>query len=264
MPACHFGRRTPWPTSDWRDGEPVLSEDGAGGSDPDAADRGDPDAVGASDPDAVGASDPDAVGASDPDAVGVGPHPLPWPDDPRLDPDLLRDGDRRNVADRYRYWTLAAVVADLDTRRHDFAVAIENWQHDLNIGTVVRTANAFLAAEVVIVGRRRWNRRGAMVTDRYQHIRHVASIAELVASTGGRTIVAVDNLPGAVPLETTHLPRRALLLFGQEGPGLSADARSAADLVCSIAQFGSTRSINAGVAAGIAMHAWIRQHGGVG
>jgi tRNA G18 (ribose-2'-O)-methylase SpoU len=151
-------------------------------------------------------------------------------------------------------------VADLDTRRHDFSVAIENWHHDLNIGTVVRTANAFLAREIVIVGRRRWNRRGAMVTDRYQHVRHVATVAELVETSGGAVIVAVDNLPGAVPIETTPLPRKALLLFGQEGSGLSDDARAAAALVCSIAQYGSTRSINAGVAAGIAMHAWIRQH----
>jgi tRNA G18 (ribose-2'-O)-methylase SpoU len=194
--------------------------------------------------------------------VGVGPHPEPWPDDPRLDPNLLADGDRRNVVDRYRYWRVEAIVADLDARRHPFAVAIENWHHDLNIGTVVRTANAFLAREVVIVGRRRWNRRGAMVTDRYQHIRHVASIAELVETSSGYTIVGVDNLPGALPLESAELPERALLLFGQEGPGLTGDARAAADAVYSIAQFGSTRSINAGVAAGIAMHAWIRQHAG--
>jgi tRNA G18 (ribose-2'-O)-methylase SpoU len=176
----------------------------------------------------------------------------------------LRDGDRRNVADRYRYWRLEAIVAELDTRRHDFGVAIENWQHDLNIGTVVRTANAFLAREVVIVGRRRWNRRGAMVTDRYQHIRHVDSVDGLLAhaAAAGYTLVAIDNLPGAMPLESAVLPRSALLLFGQEGPGLSAPARAAAQLVYSIAQFGSTRSINAGVAAGIAMHAWIRQHAG--
>jgi tRNA G18 (ribose-2'-O)-methylase SpoU len=194
--------------------------------------------------------------------VGVGPHPQPWPDDPRLDPDLLRSGDRRNVADRYRYWTVEAIVADLDTRRHEFAVAIENWRHDLNIGTVVRTANAFQAREVVIVGRRRWNRRGAMVTDRYLHVRHVATPAELgeYAREQGYTIVAVDNLPGSVPLETTALPRAALLLFGQEGTGLSPEAREVAACTVSIAQFGSTRSINAGVAAGIAMHAWIRQH----
>jgi len=196
-------------------------------------------------------------------AVGVGPHPRPWPNDPRLDPELLRNGDRRNVADRYRYWSVAAITADLDTRRHEFVVAIENWQHDLNIGTVVRTANAFLAAEVVIVGRRRWNRRGAMVTERYQHVRHVPSIDALVASAGDRDIVGVDNLPGAVPIESTRLPRRAMLLFGQESSGLSVEARQAATRVCSIAQYGSTRSINAGVAAGIAMHTWIRQHAGL-
>jgi tRNA G18 (ribose-2'-O)-methylase SpoU len=196
------------------------------------------------------------------DEVGVGPHPRPWPDDPRLDPELLRDGDRRNVVDRYRYWRLEAIVADLDTRRHPFAVAIENWRHDLNIGTVVRTANAFLAREVVIVGNRRWNRRGAMVTDRYQHISHVATAAELAdyAAGAGYRIVGIDNLPGSVPLETAALPVDALLLFGQEGTGLSPAARDVATIVCSIAQFGSTRSINAGVAAGIAMHAWIRQH----
>lgn len=195
-------------------------------------------------------------------SVGVGPHPLPWPADVRLDPGLLADGDRRNVADRYRYWRVEAIVAELDTRRHDFAVAIENWQHDANIGTVVRTANAFNAAEVVIVGRRRWNRRGAMVTDRYLHVHHVPDVAALSrhAVTTDRTIVAVDNLPGAVPIETAVLPRRALLLFGQEGPGLSDEAQVAAQMGLSIAQFGSTRSINAGVAAGIAMHAWIRQH----
>jgi tRNA G18 (ribose-2'-O)-methylase SpoU len=194
--------------------------------------------------------------------VGVGPHPLPWPDDPRLDPELLEHGDRRNVTDEFRYWRLEAIVAELDTRRHEFAVAIENWQHDLNIGTVVRTANAFLAREVIIVGRRRWNRRGAMVTDRYQHIRHVATPTELAAYArdAGYAVIGIDNLPGSVPLETTTLPRNALLVFGQESVGLSPETRAACELVCSIAQFGSTRSINAGVAAGVAMHAWIRRY----
>ncbi|HEU5006901.1 MAG TPA: RNA methyltransferase [Jatrophihabitantaceae bacterium] len=194
--------------------------------------------------------------------VGVGPHPQPWPDDARLDPDLLRDGDRRNVVDRYRYWRLEAIVADLDERRHGFAVAIENWHHDRNIGTVVRTANAFLAKEILIVGRRRWNRRGAMVTDRYQHIVHVEDIVELAAYASGRgyRLIGVDNLPGAVPIETTALPQQSMLLFGQESSGLTDAAREACELVCSIAQYGSTRSINAGVAAGIAMHAWVRQH----
>nr|WP_228531359.1 RNA methyltransferase [Micromonospora sp. ANENR4] len=177
---------------------------------------------------------------------------------------MLTAGDRRNVVDRYRYWRREAVVADLDRRRHDFHVAIENWQHDFNIGTVVRNANAFLAAEVHIVGRRRWNRRGAMVTDRYQHVRHHATIEEFVAWARDERlpVVGIDNLPGSRPMETAVLPRRCVLLFGQEGPGLSAVARSACDALFSIAQYGSTRSINAGVASGIAMHAWIRSYAG--
>ncbi|HEY0125849.1 MAG TPA: RNA methyltransferase, partial [Blastococcus sp.] len=164
----------------------------------------------------------------------------------------------------YRYWTVEAIVADLDRRRHPFHVAIENWRHDLNIGTVVRTANAFLAEAVHVVGRRRWNRRGAMVTDRYQHVRHHPDVGALVdwARAADLPLLAVDNLPGARPLETAELPRACVLVFGQEGTGLSDGAREAADGVLSIAQFGSTRSINAGVAAGIAMHAWIRQHAG--
>ena len=192
----------------------------------------------------------------------MGPWPGAWPADARYDPELLAGGDRRNVVDRYRYWTLEAIVADLDRRRHEFSVAIENFGHDLNIGTVVRTANAFLAAEVHVVGRRRWNRRGAMVTDRYQHLRHHPTVADLLqyASADGLAVVAVDNGPGAVPLETVELPRRCVLLFGEEGPGLTAEARAGATLTVSIAQFGSTRSLNAGVAAGIAMHAWVRQH----
>ena len=196
--------------------------------------------------------------------VGVGPHPDPWPDDPRLDPVLLAEGDRRNVLDVYRYWSVEAIVADLDTRRHPFHVAIENWEHDRNIGTVVRTANAFLAAEVHIVGKRKWNRRGAMMTDVYQHVRHHESIESLLDwaaahPDGPLPVIGVDNLPGSVPIESAELPQRCLLLFGQEGPGLSAAAHAAAEQVCSIAQFGSTRSINAGVAAGIAMHAWVRR-----
>ncbi|MFS8480259.1 MAG: RNA methyltransferase [Micromonosporaceae bacterium] len=186
----------------------------------------------------------------------------PWPDDPRYDPELLANGDRRNVVDRYRYWRREAIVADLDRRRHDFHVAIENWRHDLNIGTVVRNANAFLAAEVHIVGRRRWNRRGAMVTDRYQHLRHHESITDFVAwaRDAELPLIGIDNLPGSRPIETAELPRRCVMLFGQEGPGLSEAARAACDQVLHITQYGSTRSINAGVASGIAMHAWIRRH----
>jgi tRNA G18 (ribose-2'-O)-methylase SpoU len=196
------------------------------------------------------------------DDVGVGPWTGPLPDDPRLDPLLLAEGDRRNVVDRYRYWSVEAIVADLDTRRHPLHVAVENWQHDLNIGSVVRTANAFNVAAVHVVGRRRWNRRGAMVTDRYLHVHHHADAEALAAWAAQERLplLGVDNLPGAVPLETTRLPRACVLLFGQEGPGLSDAARAACATTLSIAQFGSTRSINAGAAAAIAMHAWVREH----
>ena len=204
------------------------------------------------------------VSARDVAEVGVGPHPRPWPDDPRLDPDLLAQGDRRNVVDGYRYWRVEAIVADLDRRRHPFHVAIENWRHDRNIGAVVRNANAFLAAGVHIVGLRRWNRRGAMVTERYQHVLHHPDVAALATWARARDlpVVGVDNLPGAVDIRDADLPRACVLLFGQEGPGLSDDVRAAVTTVLSIPQFGSTRSINAGVASGIAMYEWIRRHAG--
>lgn len=194
--------------------------------------------------------------------AGVGPWPGDPPDDLRYDPNLLRDGDTRNVVDAYRYWTREAIVADIDRRRHPLHIAIENFGHDANIGSVVRTANAFAVDTVHIVGRRRWNRRGAMVTDRYQRLRHHNNAAELMdfAAASGLTVVAVDNVPGAVRLEQVSLPRNCLFVFGQEGPGITDDTRTGAAMTVSIAQFGSTRSINAGVAAGIAMHAWIRQH----
>jgi tRNA G18 (ribose-2'-O)-methylase SpoU len=197
-----------------------------------------------------------------PAEVGVGPWVGEWPAGGPYDADLLEHGDRRNVVDRYRYWSMDAIVRDLDTRRHDFHVAIENWQHDFNIGTIVRSANAFLAREVHIVGNRRWNRRGAMVTDRYQHVRHHETAADLASYLHGEgvTLLGIDNLPGSRPLETITLPRDVCLLFGQEGPGLSDAAREACDGTFSIAQFGSTRSINASAAAAIAMHAWIRQY----
>ncbi|CCH79316.1 tRNA/rRNA methyltransferase (SpoU) [Nostocoides japonicum T1-X7] len=252
--------------------------------------------------------------------IGVGPWEGPWPDDARLDPHLLRDGDRRNVVDGYRYWRQEAIVADLDGRRHPFHVAVENWVHDANIGSVIRTANAFNAAAFHIVGRRRWNRRGAMVTDRYQHEYHHADVADLVAWAGtagggrdtsvgrgiplerdaslgrdappgrgaplgrgalrgrdappgrdaplgrgapsgrGIPLIGIDNVPGAVALETYDLPRECVLVFGQEGPGISAAMLDACDVVLAIGQYGSTRSINAGAAAAVAMHAWVRRH----
>lgn len=201
--------------------------------------------------------------------VGVGPHPQPWPDDPRLDPELLACGDRRNVADRYRYWRMAAIVADLDARRARLRparlqVAIQNWQHDFNIGSIVRTANAFNVDRVHIVGNRRWNRRGAMVTDRYLHVAHQPdeqALADYCASEQV-TLVGVDNLPGSVPLETTTLPQACCLVFGSEGPGLTEAMVGVCSQLVAISQFGSTRSLNAGAAAAIATYHWTLQHGG--
>jgi len=195
-------------------------------------------------------------------AVGVGPWQGPRPSGDHWDPELLEHGDRRNVVDAYRYWRHDAIVADLDARRHDFHVAVENWGHDFNIGSVIRTANAMGARAFHIVGKRRWNRRGAMVTDRYQHEHHHPDAAALAAWARGEglALVGVDNLPGSVPIETFDLPRRCVLVFGQEGPGLSEPMRAECTAVLHIEQFGSTRSINAGAAAAIAMHAWVRRH----
>lgn len=259
--------------------------------------------------------------------VGVGPwsqtHPgEPRPDDAsspnydiRFDSTLLDEGDRRNVLDRYRYWTVAAIKADLDSRgRHDFEVAVENWTHDFNIGSMVRTANAFQARRVHIVGPHKWNRKGALMTELYQHVENHPSIAQLVecwhnriageiaaaraevgaaafhaheAAVHGDTavvaaataqvdaaearireleasrVIAMDIIPGAVPMETYRFPKRCLMLFGAEGPGLSEKALELADDVVYISQFGSVRSINAGAAAAVSMHAWIAQHAAI-
>lgn len=196
--------------------------------------------------------------------IGVGPHKRPWPDDERFDAELLSEGDRRNVLDEYRYWKREAIVADLDSRRHAFHVAIENLQHDFNIGTIVRNANAFLAHTVHIVGKRRWNRRGAMVTDRYQHIEYHASVADFVTwcNEANLPLIGLDIRQASKPLESSTLPKRCVLVFGQEGPGLSDDMADACDRVLHITQYGSTRSINVGVASGIIMHRWTEQHAG--
>jgi len=206
----------------------------------------------------------DDAGAAIP-GQGVGPWPggpEAWPAGEYWDPDLLEHGDARNVVDRYRYWRLEAIVADIDRRRHRLHVAIENLAHDANIGSVVRTANAFAVAEVHIVGRRRWNRRGAMVTDRYQHLRHHDSAAEFLtwARGAGLHVLGVDNLPGSVPLEGAALEEDAVLVFGQESAGLSPQMLAGCDRVLHITQYGSTRSINVGAAAAVAMWAWVVQH----
>ena len=194
--------------------------------------------------------------------VGVGPHEKPWPNDPRLDPELLENGDRRNVLDHYRYWKVESIVAELDTKRHPLQIAIENWQHDLNIGSVVRTANAFNVSYVHIVGKRDWNRRGAMVTDKYLHVLHHPTVADFATwcQENDVPIIGIDNLPVSRQLENYQLPERCVLFFGQEGAGMSDEAVAICSVVLAIAQYGSTRSMNASAAGAIAMYAWAMQH----
>lgn len=195
--------------------------------------------------------------------VGVGPWVGEWPTAAHFDRSLLENGDRRNVPDRYRYWTREAIIADLDAHhRNQLHIAIENVEHDFNIGSIVRTANAFGVEAFHILGKKRWNRRGAMVTDRYQHEFHHSSPEEFVewARGVGKAIVAVDIVPGAVPLEHTVLPSNAVLIFGEEGGGVSPALLDAAEHVVAISQFGSTRSINVGHAAAVVMHTWLTQH----
>ncbi len=195
-----------------------------------------------------------------PHTIGAPPHPEPWPEGAHYDPELLARGDTRNVEDKYRYWTVDAIKADLDHTRHEVEIAIENWQHDLNIGTIVRNANAFNVRAVHIVGRRQWNRRGAMVTDRYLEVYHHPTVADFVAAVGERAIIAIDNQPGATMLPDAELPVRAVLVFGGEGPGVSPEMVAASRAMVAIPQFGSTRSVNVGVASGIVLYEWVRRH----
>jgi tRNA G18 (ribose-2'-O)-methylase SpoU len=208
------------------------------------------------------ASPPKFEAMSEDEPVGVGPHPRPWPDDPRLSAELLAAGDRRNVIDRYRYWTVEAIVADLDARRHPFHVAAENWRRDPNLGALVRNANAFGAAAVHIVGKRRWNRRGAMMTEQYVHVHHRETLDDLLAwaRQAALPILGVDNVAGAVPLPDAEIPRQCVLLFGQEGPGLSERARAGCEQLVAIEQHGSTRSINVGAASAVIMYEWCRRY----
>jgi len=194
--------------------------------------------------------------------VGVGPHSKPWPTENHFDPELLEHGDRRNVLDKYRYWKVEAIVADLDTKRHDLQIAIENWQHDLNIGSIVRTANAFNVSAVHIVGKRDWNRRGAMVTDRYLSVHHHATVDEFKSwcDENKLPIIGIDNLPISKSLENADLPKKCVMLFGQEGAGMSDEAVAVCSVVLGISQYGSTRSMNASAAGAIAMYAWAMQH----
>jgi tRNA G18 (ribose-2'-O)-methylase SpoU len=192
--------------------------------------------------------------------IGVGPHERPWPEGDVYDEELLKLGDKRNVINAYRYWTVEAIKQDLAKNANDFEIAIENWQHDFNIGTIVRNANAFNARRVHIIGKRHWNKRGAMVTDAYLDVVHHASVADFVEFVEDKRIIAIDNTTGSKNLSETVLPSNAVFVFGGEGPGLSVEMIAASEQMVKIEQFGSTRSVNVGVASGIVMYQWIREH----
>lgn len=181
----------------------------------------------------------------------------PWPDDERLDPELLRLGDTRNVEDRYRYWCVDAIREDMARRSSGLEVAVENLERDYNLGTIVRNANAFNVRRVHIIGRRQWNKRGAMKTDAYLEIVYHKSIDEFLDATQGVAKLAVDNVGSTVSLHEVAFPEQCVLIFGSEGAGISAELLSQVDYCVEIPQFGSTRSINVGVASGILMYKWV-------
>lgn len=170
--------------------------------------------------------------------------------------------DTRNVLDKYRGLSVEEIKGDLDAHRIELHIAIENLERDFNMGTIVRTANAFNVKQVHIIGRKQWNRRGAMVTDAYMHIVYHASVEDFVETMRAEqiTILAMDIVEGAQDLSKAKMPKRSVLVFGSEAHGISAELLHASDSVIQIEQFGSTRSVNVGVAAGIAMYEWVRRH----
>lgn len=182
-------------------------------------------------------------------------------DDPaRLDPELLAHGDQRNVVDKYRHWHLDAIRQDLAESASELEIAIENLERDFNMGTIIRSANAFNVRRVHIIGRKQWNKRGAMMTDKYLEVVHHPSVTDfLSAAPADYQLIALDNQSGAHDLATFPLPRQAILIFGSENSGISAELLQHVHAMVQIEQFGSTRSINVGVAAGIAMYEWTRR-----
>lgn len=181
---------------------------------------------------------------------------------PIFDESLVINGDTRNVTDKYKTWTVESIKDDLNTKRHCFYVAIENYQHDYNIGSIVRSANAFNAKGVHIIGKKHWNRRGAMSTEKYLNLFEHKDVKEFVAwaKDNNQTIIGIDNIKGSTDLNKSDLPKNVVLVFGQEGPGLSPEIQKYCTKIIAIEQFGSTRSVNVGVASGIIMYEWIRRN----
>ncbi len=175
---------------------------------------------------------------------------------------LTAQNDTRNVIDKYKGLSVAEIKDDLDRSRHDFHVAIENFQHDFNIGTIARNANAFNAAGIHIIGRRHWNRRGAMKTEAYMNIFHHETVMEFIdwAKQNNLKLIAIDNQKGSKKLNEIELEKGSILVFGNESDGLSKEMVEACKEMVAIEQFGSTRSVNVGVASGILMYEFVRQN----
>lgn len=170
--------------------------------------------------------------------------------------------DKRNLVDEYKGLAVEKIFAELDVKRSELEVAIENVEHDFNVGTIVRSANNFNVKKVHIIGRKKYNRRGAMCTEKYLEIVFWEKIEDFFVEqrAQSREVVAIENqVERARPLAEKVFLTETTLLFGSEGNGLTEEALRGADDVREIESFGSTRSVNVGVAAGIAMYEWVRQ-----
>ena len=175
---------------------------------------------------------------------------------------LTVQNDTRNVIDKYKGLSVEEIKKDLETSRHNFHIAVENFQHDFNIGTIARNANAFNAAGIHIIGKRHWNRRGAMKTEAYMNVLHHKNVQDFVnwAKENNLRIIAIDNQKGAKNLNNTQLSKGSVLVFGNESDGLSEEMVGACEEMIAIEQFGSTRSVNVGVASGILMYEFVRRN----
>ena len=172
----------------------------------------------------------------------------------------MTPNDSRNVVNRYKGVPMEQIINDLDAHGSMLEIAIDNVERDFNMGTIVRSANAFGVRHVHVIGRRQWNKRGAMMTDKYLHVHYYAAADDFIHAITGKELVAIDNVDGSQPLSCTKLPKKAVLLFGAERSGIRQELLQHAVRTIAIEQFGSTRSLNVGVAAGIAMYAWVQQH----
>ena len=175
---------------------------------------------------------------------------------------LTIQNDTRNVVDKYRGLTVDEIKSDLNKSRHSFHIAVENFQHDFNIGTIARNANAFNAAGIHIIGKKHWNRRGAMKTEAYMNVFHHKTVADFIswAKENGLILIAIDNQKGSKNLQDSELPKKSVLVFGNESDGLSKEMIKACKQMIAIEQFGSTRSVNVGVASGILMYEFVRRN----